>query len=131
MIRTLKLILADIDALTEDARRYEQLGRELAEKRCEIIGNLTDLGIKVTEARKMVARIEYEVTLPDGEAAIDDPEPADVPALIAEQHEERAAGGGAMGPEHRPTYEEQVLNQRAAGTDPDRPALLDRHKARA
>src|SRR6266404_2556091 len=83
MTRTLKNILADIDALTEDARRFEQLGRELAEKRCEIIGNLTDLGIKVTEARKMVARIEYEVTLPDGEAADDDEERNGIDADLA------------------------------------------------
>lgn len=45
---------------------HDPLGRELNEKRAEIIDGLCELGIKVTAARAMVAKIECTVTLPEG-----------------------------------------------------------------
>lgn len=66
MTNNLKRLLADADALTIDARRIDQLGRELNEKRAEIIDGLCELGIRVTAARAMVAKIECTVTLPEG-----------------------------------------------------------------
>lgn len=69
MMRTLKNIIADVEALNEDARRLQQLGNELCEKRAEIIDNLTETGIRVTVARAMLPKIDCTVTLPDGEVS--------------------------------------------------------------
>lgn len=71
MTNNLKRLLADADALTIDARRIDRLGRELNDKRAEIIDGLCELGIRVTAARAMVAKIECTVTLPEGAEAID------------------------------------------------------------
>lgn len=67
MTNKLKTLLLDADALTEDARRLEMLATELNTKRAEIIDGLTSLGIKVTEARAMLAKIDCTVTLPESD----------------------------------------------------------------
>lgn len=63
----LKALLADADALTEDAKRLRALADDLLGKRLDIIDGLVALGIKVTEARLMVAKIDCTVTLPADE----------------------------------------------------------------
>lgn len=67
MTQKLKALLADADALTEDARRLNTLATELNAKRLEIIDGLVALGIRVTDARAMLAKIDCTVTLPDAE----------------------------------------------------------------
>lgn len=69
MTNRLKTLLADADALTEDAKRLRALADDLLGKRMEIIDGLVTLGIKVTEARAMLAKIDCTVTFPEtGEA---------------------------------------------------------------
>lgn len=67
MTNKLKTLLLDADALAEDARRLETLAAELNAKRAEIIDGLVNLGIKVTVARLMLAKIDCTVTLPESE----------------------------------------------------------------
>lgn len=64
MTAKLKSLLLDADALTEDAKRLRALADDLLGKRAEIVDGLVALGIKVTEARMMVAKIDCTVTLP-------------------------------------------------------------------
>lgn len=88
MQNKLKNLLADCDALTIDARRIDQLGRELNDKRAEIIDGLCELGIRVTAARAMVAKIECTVTLPEGAESAEQHERAPVLPLAPAHLEE-------------------------------------------
>lgn len=73
LLNKLKDLTASIDCLHVEVINLEDYAAQLSAKREAIIAELVAIGIKVSEARKMVPKITVDVTWPQSEPA-DEPE---------------------------------------------------------